>query len=240
MAADQKPLTLPGKRPVSITVATYNIHQWVGCDGSLDIDRTLAVIRSLEADLIALQEVLLPIRGFTVKSLAHETGMEALPGRTMWRGDSEYGNVLLSSLPVGPVCSLDITVGRYEPRGVVVASPEAGASRVSVFATHLGLRLRERVQQMERLASELEITQGVKILLADVNEWNPMSPVFGTMRRIFGRQRAPRSFPSRSPMLALDRILASPPVFTTFPRALKNPTTVKASDHLPVLARVMV
>ena len=40
-----------------LVVATYNVHGCVGCDGQYSRARILTVLRELQADLIALQEV---------------------------------------------------------------------------------------------------------------------------------------------------------------------------------------
>src|SRR5258708_2483299 len=39
------------------TVATYNVHGCIGGDGRLDPERVAIVIRELDADIVALQEV---------------------------------------------------------------------------------------------------------------------------------------------------------------------------------------
>lgn len=232
--------TLQGPGTTRLRVATYNIHQWVGADRRPSIDRVLSVIRLLDADLIALQEVLLPWKGFTVADLARETGMEAIPGRTLIRGDAEYGNALLTTLPIRHVHFVDLTVSPFEPRGVILASLTAGGLPVGVAATHLGMRLRERMRQVGALLTELEFLDGDTILLGDLNEWNPASRVLRRIRRVFGRPPAPASFPARVPLLALDRILARPPHFERPPRAVATGAARKASDHLPVLATLWV
>ena len=41
---------------MQLTFASYNIHKAVGIDGRFDPDRIIAVLRELDADVIALQE----------------------------------------------------------------------------------------------------------------------------------------------------------------------------------------
>ena len=41
----------------NILVASYNIHKCVGLDGAFDAARTAEVIKEIDADVIALQEV---------------------------------------------------------------------------------------------------------------------------------------------------------------------------------------
>lgn len=208
-----------------------------GCGPAHGHGRILAVIESLDADLVALQEVLLPWKGFTVEDLARETGMQVLPGPTLMRGDAEYGNVLLSSVPIQRVLALDLTVDGYEPRGAVLVSMDEGSVPVTFIASHLGLRPWERVRQMKTLMQEMLSMDAAKVFLGDVNEWNPWSPVFRGLRAVFGRQPAPpRTFPSGCPLLAFDRILAPAGFFASRPRAIRTPVTRWASDHLPVRA----
>ena len=55
------PMPLAGE----LTVATYNVHRWTGLNGAQPPDPARAgfVISELDADVIALQEVLRPVRG---------------------------------------------------------------------------------------------------------------------------------------------------------------------------------
>ncbi len=220
----------------ALKIATYNIHQWVGGDGRVDVLRVLSVIRSLNADLVALQEVLLPKDGFTLRDLESETGMQLIPGRTLYREDAEYGNVLLAKVPVLRTFSLDLTVPPFEPRGAILAAVLAGSVQVSIVATHLGMRQAERQKQMATLLSEIDKLEGIAVLAGDLNEWNPLSPVIGKVKSVFGKQRSPCTFPARLPVLALDRILVRPPMFERAPCVVRSGTAGRASDHLPLEA----
>ena len=87
----------------TVTVATYNVHEWVGADGRRDPDRIIRVLRELRADVIALQEVALPLKRSTPFVLSHiseMTGMHAVAGPTLVKKDNDYGNVLLSADPL--------------------------------------------------------------------------------------------------------------------------------------------
>jgi endonuclease/exonuclease/phosphatase family metal-dependent hydrolase len=46
----------PGTRP-ALRIATYNVHRCRGLDGRTRPDRIAAVLRSINADVVALQEV---------------------------------------------------------------------------------------------------------------------------------------------------------------------------------------
>lgn len=47
----------PSGGDLPLRVATYNIHAGAGVDGVFDLDRQTAELRSLDADVIGLQEV---------------------------------------------------------------------------------------------------------------------------------------------------------------------------------------
>ena len=61
------PKVAPPGRPMTspISIATYNVHRWTGLNGRTRPDPARAgfVISELDADVIALQEVLRPISG---------------------------------------------------------------------------------------------------------------------------------------------------------------------------------
>jgi endonuclease/exonuclease/phosphatase family metal-dependent hydrolase len=57
---DGKPLVIETKGPkssVDLRIATYNIHRCRGIDGRTRPERIAAVLRSIDADVVALQEV---------------------------------------------------------------------------------------------------------------------------------------------------------------------------------------
>ena len=87
-----------------LRVATYNVHGAVGRDGQCRPDRQLEVLRSIDADIVALQEfVEHPSPGRT-SLLAHWA--EALKledcrfAPAFERGGEIFGNALLSRYPV--------------------------------------------------------------------------------------------------------------------------------------------
>ena len=78
-------------------IATYNIHDCIGRDRKYKPERILGVFAELEADLIAVQEVILDHDGELVARLEAETGMRAVDGTLFERGIGRYGNLILVS-----------------------------------------------------------------------------------------------------------------------------------------------
>ncbi|WP_369408003.1 endonuclease/exonuclease/phosphatase family protein [Thiocystis violacea] len=104
-----------------LRVATYNIHRAQGRDGRLDPRRIAEVILSLDADLVALQEVETPHAPAPIALLSQliEQGYAPVLGPTMRSDAHHYGNVLLTRLPVRQRARLDLSRPGREPRGLI-------------------------------------------------------------------------------------------------------------------------
>jgi endonuclease/exonuclease/phosphatase family metal-dependent hydrolase len=224
-----------------IPLATYNIHQCVGTDGLRDPKRVLRVLRELRADVIGLQEVHSE-QGRTpdlaqLDYLAHGVGLTPLAGPTMLRGSGQYGNALLSRLPVLEHRLLDISVQGREPRGAIDTVLRVNRHRLRVVVTHLGLRPAERRLQVERLLKVLRPSADPPlVVLADTNEWFPLSRSLRAFWKYFRKVPAHGTFPSWFPVLSLDRIGVTQGVGLERIRVHRTPLSRKASDHLPVKA----
>jgi endonuclease/exonuclease/phosphatase family metal-dependent hydrolase len=126
---------------MQIALASYNIHGCVGRDGRYDRARVLHVLKELQADVIALQEVETHRGGLDLLSyLAEGTGTTALAGPTLALREGHFGNALLTRFPVANVERLDLTYHRREPRWALGADLDCGGGvKLRAVATHLGL-----------------------------------------------------------------------------------------------------
>jgi len=248
MAAD--PITLRtaasrGAPSAALCAATWNIHGAVGGDGRYAPTRIFDVLSELGADVVALQEV--PLQGahsnFLV-DLEHATGYHVAGGPLFERRGTEFGNAVLSRRAFERVAHLDLTVHTYEPRGAVDVHIAASAgSTLRVLATHLGLRPGERREQVKRLlaAVEDESPQPTTMLMGDLNEWYLWGRPLRWLHAHFREKPAtPPTFPARRPVFALDRIWISPVGCLRRLRRHASPLARVASDHLPLIAEVVV
>ncbi len=219
-----------------IVVATYNVHRCIGLDGRHDAGRTRAVLREINADVVALQEIEWRAQDalHTLNQLSRDTGYEFIAGPTLLRGDGHFGNALLTRLALRRVSRADLSVPGREARGVIDAVLETGGSPLRVLATHLGLRAGERRAQMRRLLSLLEGTVPT-VLMGDLNEWFLWGRSLRWLRGHFGTSPAPATFPSRRPVFALDRIWAEPRGILQDIRVHHSALARIASDHLPLV-----
>jgi endonuclease/exonuclease/phosphatase family metal-dependent hydrolase len=216
-----------------LRIASYNVHGCRGTDGRKDASRIAGVIAELECDTVGLQEV-----DYRLDYIAGRLGMEAVPGLTLVRHDGPYGNALLTKRKVLDVRRLALGYGRREPRNALDVDLDVCGTKVRVIVTHLGLFAPERRWQVRKLLELVRETQERLVVLGDINEWFPFSRPVRWFNRLLGHSVVERSFPSRWPLLALDRVWVRPRPALLALKAHRSALAATASDHLPVKAIV--
>ncbi|MDB5775776.1 MAG: endonuclease [Herbaspirillum sp.] len=231
---------LPRRNPWPLTVATYNIHSAIGADGRFAPERVAGVLLEMDADIIALQEVPLGGSGCTdVLALLREvTGYHAVEGLTENTAARRYGNAVLSRYPVCAARTIDLSFGSREARGALDADIDCDGDLVRVVATHLGLHPAERRHQIGRLLQAFDTDDMAVILMGDINEWFVWGRALQRLVSHFEAAPAPRTFPSRWPLFALDRIWIRPRQRLLKVQAHASPLARMASDHLPLVASI--
>jgi endonuclease/exonuclease/phosphatase family metal-dependent hydrolase len=226
----------------AFSVASYNIHKCVGIDGRRDSERVAAVIRDLDCDAVGLQEVDSragpDADSMQLEYLARATGMEAIPGPTILRFDGDYGNALLTRRSVLAVRRHDFSFATHEPRGALDVDLDIEGNCVRVIVTHLGLRPAERRYQVKQLLGLLHPVEPEQIVVAlgDINEWLPIGRPLRWLHGILGKPPSQRTFPTRFPLFALDRVWVRPRHSLIDFRAHAVPLARVASDHYPIKA----
>jgi endonuclease/exonuclease/phosphatase family metal-dependent hydrolase len=122
-----------------------------------------------------------------------------------------------------------IVDGRIDGRGPAL----------NVLATHLALVDRTRQRQVRSLLEHPHLWAGPAVLLGDMNAWRECRATRALERELemHHNREWPPSFPAARPVLALDR------VYSRGVRVLEVAThdsaaARRASDHLPVVARI--
>lgn len=229
---------------MSLRIASYNVHGFIGTDGRRDVGRVVAVLRSLDAQVIALQEVIFAEgEGGTpepVEILAELSGFHAVSA-PIERHGLPFGNLLLSKLPVLTNRRICLAYPHCEPRTALEVVLETGRRPLRIVATHLGLKPGERRFQVRRILEHVAgDEQSVTVLLGDFNEWFLTGRPLRWLHARFGRGPAVRTYPSRFPLFALDRIWVHPRESLARFGAHVSAEARYASDHLPVVAQIRV
>ena len=223
----------------SLRLVSYNIHAGVGRDRRFNERRILDVLREIDADVIALQEVDWGQHGVDLlKWLAAELGCHHVAGATTVRSHGgDYGNGLLARCPIHASTLHDLSWRGREPRGAIAADVECNGHRLHVVATHLGLRPAERREQVTRLINLFRQRPNERgVLLGDLNEWFLWGRPLRRLHRFFEHTPSPPTFPARMPFLALDRVWTHPRTLLKSLRTHKSAMARMASDHLPLVA----
>jgi endonuclease/exonuclease/phosphatase family metal-dependent hydrolase len=225
-----------------ITIASYNVHRAIGRDGRCEPGRILDVLREIEPDIVALQEVEARDTGADMLEwLGRETGFHTIAGTTNIRHDGHYGNGLLTRLPLRSTTLCDLSWRGREPRGAIAVDLDGPTGALRVVATHLGLRPAERRDQVQRLIKLFtDVPSERAVLLGDVNEWFLWGRPLRRLHRYFNKTPAVATFPSGLPMLALDRIWTHPHSLLKRLTVHRTPLARIASDHLPLVATLEV
>lgn len=243
-AAAGKP-PAPGARRISI--GSYNIHSCIGLDRRRSPSRIASVLKELDCDIYALQEVDnepgAEEDSEQLEYLSRAMQMAAVPGLRIVRHSGAYGNALLTRFPVLSVHRHDLSYGNwFEPRGALDVELDVGGRALRVIATHLGLSRSERRFQWQQLLAAIAASppDHPTIVLGDMNEWFPRSATLRDAHNILGEAIAPPEFPSFAPFLALTRIWVRPVQAIVSVKVHKSAASRRASDHLPLRAVIDV
>lgn len=229
-------------RPLAgeLRVATYNVHRWTGLNGRSKPDpaRACFVISELQADVVALQEVLRPAQGEDpLENLADALNLHVTFAATRAHRRGVIGNAILSRWPIAGVSMLDLSFNRIEKR-LAVAAQLQGEVSLDIVSTHLALAGRTRHKQVQSLLEHPRLAETPTLLMGDMNTWRRCKASRSLDDELSEDHiEWPPSFPSAGPVLALDRIYARG-VDVLEVQAHDTAAARKASDHLPVIARV--
>lgn len=125
-----------------LRVFLYNIHHGEGLDGEVDIERIADVIREKDPHLVALNEVDVGVERSgsidIMALLAEALNMEPVFGKNINHQGGEYGNGILTTLPLTFSENLHFEMSEdREQRGLLQTVVEFDKVRIAFMTTHL-------------------------------------------------------------------------------------------------------
>ena len=228
--------------PRDLSVASYNIHKGVGTDRRRDLARTVAVISEIGADILALQEADTRFGTRTglldLESIRRDLGLIAVPLKGVGDAHGWHGNLLLVRNALVHEVHQLILPG-FEPRGALVTDMLIDGQPLRVVNAHLGLLPGSRAAQARALLDKLgRLEARPTLLMGDLYEWRGKGAALKALGKQFSIALPRPSFPSRYPLLALDRMMLSPHGELLDIATHDSPLARRASDHLPIKARL--
>ncbi|HEX8216245.1 MAG TPA: endonuclease/exonuclease/phosphatase family protein [Allosphingosinicella sp.] len=237
----------------------------IGTDRRRDPGRVLDVLHEIGADVVALQEADKRFggRGSAVPhELMDDHGMfravefgmrprrvmDRMPGGRhvdAWlkldtRNIGFHGNALLVQRHVSVLDVAALELPTLEPRGAVLAELLIGDRPLRVVGMHLDLSGLWRRRQLRAILDAIEARpqRMPTVLMGDTNEWRTAAGCLNELGPAFHIAPTGPSFHSRHPVAALDRIIVDRELRIDAAGVHMSPAARRASDHLPIWARV--
>jgi endonuclease/exonuclease/phosphatase family metal-dependent hydrolase len=232
-----------------LRIATYNVHRCRGLDGRTRPDRTAAVLRAIDADIVALQEVIGagPRGNSHAEALGAALGMGWVMAPARLLRGQHFGNAVLSRLPIAQHVHHDLSWKTCEPRRLQRVDVIVGGSTLHIYNVHLGTAILERRHQAERLAAIVadRHVAGPKLVLGDFNEWmRGLATTLLTAKlnsvNLQTHLKRRRTYPGLFPVLHLDHIYYAGRVEIVRIELPRTRLSLVASDHLPLVADVRI
>lgn len=244
-----------------LKILSYNIHKgfdWKNRNYCLQEMKNL--INASEAEIVFLQEVVGKNEVFKKKGLidsqfeflADELWPHYSYAQNALYDHGHHGNLILSKYPIETFENLDLSTNNWEKRGMLVCKIKIPPTLEypdgqTIFAAclHLNLLHMGRKLQYEKIKTFIEEKNqnGASpfIVAGDFNDWNQKS--FSIFEERLGMKEVhkhingsfARTFPSRVPILCLDRIyVKNLHVLDSYVIYYEQ----HLSDHLPIFCEV--
>ena len=212
-------------------------------------ERIAAVLRHVDADIIALQEVVgAGPRGRShIEEIGAALGMGWVMATVRLLRGHQFGNVVLSRFPITSHTQHDLSWKSCEERSVQRVDIDVGGHTLHLYNVHLGTAILERRYQAAQLAEFVcdRHVSGPKLVLGDFNEWMKglttklLSDRLKSVNlRSFLKRR--RTYPGLFPILHLDHIYYAGRLEVVGVELPRTRLSLVASDHLPLVADVRI
>ncbi|TSB01732.1 endonuclease/exonuclease/phosphatase family protein [Sphingorhabdus contaminans] len=228
----------------NVKVASYNIRKAVGLDQRRNPDRIVRVLKEIDADIIALQEVdrrfgarvsALPLAMLEAETPWMPVPLHFRPAAIGW-----HGNAILVRKGIEVRHAEPIEMPTLEPRGAVMAELSVAGHALRVIGVHLDLSGLWRRKQVRALLAAIDACPRLMptVMMGDFNQWSDSGALSELAFHHHRLVQTPKSFHTARPVARLDRIIVSHEVRVTAADCHVSPLSKQASDHLPIWAAI--
>ncbi|OSI10096.1 MULTISPECIES: endonuclease/exonuclease/phosphatase family protein [Neisseria] len=247
--------------PVPVTITSYNMHKGMSAlNRKVQVGNMAEALQKLNSDILFLQEVQgeHQIRRSKLPDFPHRPHYDILSehlsfnssyGKNAVYPERHHGNAILSHMPIDTRHNLNITVNKLEQRGVLHCEiqPEYWEHPLVCLCAHLNLREPDRMKQYQAIfeyVSQQVDPHSPLIIAGDFNDWRSKSAAaLGkalNLEEVFvdANGKRPKTFPSRMPVLSLDRIYTRN-LEVLDSQIHKEKQWQLLSDHLPLSVKVL-
>jgi len=243
-----------------LTVMTVNTHKgFTSFNRRFILPELRDAVRKIGADVVFLQEVLGTHEEHGKKYddwpdapqyefLADSIWPQYAYGRNVVYPKGDHGNAVMSKFPIVHFQNHDVSLPGPEKRGLLHAVLRAPGlpQDVHTICAHLGLSESHRLQQLDLLCELVrsEVPDNAPLIVAgDFNDWrckaNAILEREIGLREVFQHAygEPAKTFPSRFPILCLDRIYVRN-ASVHLPVVLPRRPWSHLSDHAPLVAEI--
>ena len=244
---------------MKIKIVSWNIHKGFNfANRSFILEHIRDLLRQTGADILFLQEVVgenhkhaknhanWPTQGQYEYLADQNWDFQAYGKNAVWT-DRHHGNAILSKYEILNFENIDLTVNKFEFRGLLHATIQIEDKTVDLFNVHLNLLHRHRVLQVEKIIERAlsSLNSDTLILCGDFNDWTGrvsllLEDKVGLSEAFLSSDGVhARTFPSFMPLLPLDRVYFKGASLGKC-EVLKTAELRVLSDHLPVMVELEI
>lgn len=231
-----------GPRQIHTRLMSYNVHNCVGLDGELSVERIARVINEADVEAVAIQE----LDSMTTRYPGHDmlsevaalTGMYPTYAPTIDYRGGKYGVGMLTREK--PISHRQVPLPcRSEPRTLLIVELE----NYYYCCTHLSLHEEDRVTSVAIIIEELSKLDKPAIIAGDFNAQPNSFPMMALGRKfhVFEKSGTPYTFPANEPEREIDYVALYTGGGATAEvvehRVISAPVE---SDHAPMVAEVVI
>lgn len=227
---------------MNLKIISYNIHKGIGWGiKRFTLSQIQHQLNASNCDIIFLQE----IQGHQYEHLTLTAWPYFSYGKNVVYRKNNHGNAILSKFPILHTANIDISLRRFERRGMlhaVVKLPNHD-QQLHLICVHLGLFEGDRRKQLNIMMQYINnnIPRNDLIILGgDFNDWRKYATQYLADIFLFKeafvstKNKHAKTFPAWMPMLSLDRLY-----FRGFTALNAECLSTKKwrflSDHIPIL-----